>query len=312
MHEKEAKEIITKYVLENFDNRWHTKPSFFKEYYDFFEFCINSKEYVETGDFGKNFVGLGSAYISKKFKEIVQYGSEPHKTTEDFLKTEHKLSLIRTKYKIERADYHYNVSIQNITNEEKISKYIDGIGIYSGGSTFKEMKSQKDYELSSIDYFGLLNLLYFNITDPFCEISFEKKIIIGHDDINKLRKFHSIHRYDSEDVTFQEYMLHKINTVYPTFKLDKSYSTVITEIYKNEMFSQYAPIARFSYYGYDEPTGFEGFLWYRENEIESRIKEKKMSFEYVKGIDILFFLFINTITPFCKIEFNALNNENVQ
>ncbi|MDH7913215.1 hypothetical protein [Winogradskyella sp. SYSU M77433] len=312
MNEKEAKEIIENFVLENFDDRWHTKPLFFREYYDFFKFYINSKEYVETGEFGKNFVGLGSAYISKKFKEIVQYGSGHYRTTEDFLKTEHKLSLIRTKYNIDRADYRYNVSIQNIIDEEKASKYIDGILIYSGGLTFKEMKSQRNYELSSINYFGLLNLLYFNIINPFCEIFYEKRIIIGHDDINELRQFSSINGHDSEDILFQEYMLEKVNSVHPKIRLDKCYSVDIKEIYKDELFSQYSTIAGFSYYGYDEQTGFEGFLWYRENEIEKRIKQKKMSFEFVKGIDILFFLFINSITPFCRLELNLLNIKNVQ
>ncbi|MEO1033826.1 MAG: hypothetical protein AAFX55_20760 [Bacteroidota bacterium] len=312
MHEKEAKEIIKKYVLENFDERWHTEPLFLREYYDFFKFYINSKEYVETGEFGKQFVGLGGAFISKKFKEIVQYGSAHHGITEEYLQTEHKLSLIRTKYKIDRADYHYNVFIQNITDEKKASKYIDGIWIHSWQPTFEEMKSQNSYKLSSIDYFGLLNLLYFNIINPFCEISYEKKILIGHDDINELRQFECINNYHSADNLFQEYMLHKVNTARPAFSLEKCYGASVTEVYEHEQFLQYALIARFRYYGYDDQTGFEGFLCYHDNEIEQRIKEKNMSFEYVKGIDLLFFLFMNTIKPFCKIELNVLNDENIQ
>jgi hypothetical protein len=307
MHEKEAKQIIKNYVLENFGERWHTEPLFFKEYNDFFKFYINSKEYVETGEFGKQFVGLGAAYLSKKFKEIVQYGSAHHSVMEEYLQTEHKLSLIRTKYKIDRADYNYNVFIQNITDEKKASKYIDGIWSQSWQPTFQEMKSQK----TSVDYFGLLNLLYFNIINPFCEISYEKKLT-EHDNNYEGRQFKCINNYHSEDSLFQEYLLHKVNTVRPNFSLEKCYSANITEIYEHEQFLQYIPIARFRYYGYDDRAGYEDFFGYEDDEIEQRIKENKMSFEYVKGIDILFFLFMNTITPFCNIELNELTNEDVK
>ncbi|MGH1384219.1 hypothetical protein [Kordia sp.] len=308
MNEEEAKDIIKKFVLENFDDRWSTVPLFFEEFPDFFKFSVNSKMYVASHDFGDSFVGLGASFISKKYREIVQYGSAEFKTKEDFLKTEHKLNVVRTKYKIDRADYFYKVAIQSIIDEEKAFKYIDGVWVYSGGPTFKEMKSQTNFEFSSINYFGLLNLLYFNVIDPFCEILYEKKIIKGHDD-KWLRPYFSSNAYDSKDTLFQNYMFTTVTKCYPTFEIDKCYSAHVTETCGVEKLYQYLPIAGFRFYGKDDQTGFVGYLDYCKDKIYQKIRDKELSFEYVEGKDLLFFLFINSKTPFCKIIMERIPDE---
>jgi len=319
MHEKKAKEIIKIYILENFDDKWYPGPTYLEEYPDFFEFYIDSKKIMETGDSHHSFVGLGAGYISKKHEEIVQYGSAPGpiQTRKNFLDTEHKLSVVRTKYTMGRGNYSYNIVLENITNKEKASKYIETLNVDSEYSILNEMKEHKVFEIHSVIAFRLLNLLYFNVIDPFCEISYEKKIIkdkrIQQSDYEPLRPHSYLYDLYTEDILFQEHMLDNIRKRYPTLGIDECYTSKITNIYDIDRLHQYLPIAGFSYYGECELTGFVGYvLEYSDDEIQQMILDNKIAFEYVKGENILFFLFMNSITPFCEIELNVLNNENVQ
>ena len=319
MQEEKAKEIIKNYVLENFDDRWYPGPTYLEEYPDFFEFYINSKKIMETGDSQHGFVGLGIGYISKRHEEIVQYGSVPGPTgtRENFLKTEYKLSVVRTKYTIQRGNYFYNIVLENITDKEKASKYTGTLDVDPEYSLLNEMKEHKVFEIHSIIAFRLLNLLYFNVIDPFCKITYEKIIFkdktIEQSDYAPLRPYSYLYDLYKEDILFQEHMLDKIKKLYPTFKIDEFYSSKITIIHDIDRLHQYLPVAGFRYYGEDDQTGFIGYvLGYSDNEIQQMILDNNIVFEFVKGEDILFFLFMNSITLFCEIELNVLNNENVQ
>ncbi|MGB0871324.1 MAG: hypothetical protein ACPGSD_17175 [Flavobacteriales bacterium] len=319
MHEKKAKEIIKKYVLENFDDRWYPGPTYLEEYPDFFQFYINSRKIMETGDWHHGFVGLGSGYISKKYEEIVQYGSAPgsNNTRENFLKTEYKLSVVRTKYAIQRGNYCYNIVLENITDKEKAFKYMETLDVDPEYSLLNDMKKHKVFEIHSIMAFRLLNLLYFNIIDPFCKITYDKIIIkdktIEQSDYAPFRPYSYLYDLYKEDIIFQEHMLDKIKKRYLTFKIDECYTSKITNIHDIDRLHQYLPIAGFRYYGEDDQTGFIGYvLGYSDDEIQQMILNNNIAFEFVKGEDILFFLFMNSITLFCEIELNVLNKKNVQ
>jgi len=312
MSEKEAKDLIKKYVLENFDDKWRPEPLFLEEHPDFYEFGINSKKYFISRAFRHLFVGLGSSYISKKYGEIVQFGSGSahYSTRRDFLKIEHKLNIVRNKYKLERIDYSYKVVIKNITDEEKASKYIDGISTYNSGLTYKEFQHRKKIEFSFVFSLGLLNLLYFNVIDPFCECTYEK--LIFENDSECSQPSYPMDISLEEDTLFQSYMIETIIQQYPRFRIDKCYKAEISEIYNKEKLYQYLPIAVFRYYGEDEPTGFIGYvLTYSHDEIEKMREKKKISFEFAEGKDLLFFLFLNSITPFCKIQIEKTPNKPI-
>lgn len=300
MKEEKAKKIIKNYILENFDDSWCSDVYYLKEYSDFYVFSINSKKYFRTGDYKDCYIGYGSAFLSKKFNEIVHYGSGQFSIEfKDFLTTEHKLNIIRTKHKLSRIDYTYEVSILKITNENKASKYINWLFNYYNKWSYLEVK--ENLKFPSLTCHNLINLLYFNIVDPFCEITFK---YIENENTKKFKKFNPIFDISEKDLPFQEYMYNQVKLKYPQFRLDKAYRVIISEVYNKNKLQQYATVAGFSYYGYDVPTGYTGFIPYRRTEIEVRIQMNNRSFEYVEGNNILFFLFINTLNPFCKIEFD--------
>ncbi|CAM3989387.1 MULTISPECIES: hypothetical protein [Flavobacterium] len=310
MSEKEANELIKNYVLENFDERWHTDPLFFEEYQDFFEFHINSKKYFESGDFLDSFVGLGSAFLSKKFGEIVQYGSlgASHYIMRDFLITEYRLNVIRTKYEIGRADYDYRLVIKNVTDFEKASKYINGIFVYKGTQYVKEIHYSKILEIPSTDYFSLLNLLYFNVIDPFCECSYQK--LIHEFDLSKpLREFECISKFELSDRLFYKNIENKVVQAYSSFDINKNYKVIIFEVFDNDKFKQYFETVSFKRYGEDEQTGFWGYNSYLHVEIEEIMKKEKKIFDFVEGDQLLFFLFVNILESFCKIEIKIMSND---
>ena len=310
MTEKEAREIIKKYVLENFDDRWDTNPMFFHEYADFFKFYINSKKYLATGDFGENIVGLGSAYISKKYGEIVQYGSAlaTWYGLKYFLMTEYRLNIVRTQYEIGRTDYNHKVTINNIIDVQKASKYIQGIWIHKGAEYVKELQQRKVLELPSVNYFGLLNLLYFNVIDPFCDCSYQK--LITEFDLSKpLKPFESFCQFESLDRLFYKHMEDNVVQAYPNFDSSKNYSTVISKISNRDKFDQYLETLCFKHYGYDDQTGFTGYVGYKYEELAEIMKEELKSFDFIEGEHLLFFLFANTIESFCELKIERIPDD---
>jgi hypothetical protein len=312
MTEKEAKERIKNYVLENFDDRWDTNPMFFTEYADFFKFSINSKKYLASGDFYENIVGLGSAYLSKKYGEIVQYGSAlaPWYGLRYFLLTEYRLNVVRTHYEIGRADYNYNVVVKNVTDVDKASEYIKNIWVYRGAEYVEGLQQDTEITLPSVNYFGLLNLLYFNVLDPFCECAYEKRIT-DFDRSKQLRAFESLCPFESLDRLFYKHIEDKVVEVYPTFDSKENYSAIIYKVHNVEKFDQYFATFHFKHYGFDDQTGFTGYVGYKDEEIAEILKQEEKSFEYVEGEEILFFLFANTIESFCEIEIKKMpNNSN--
>ena len=302
MHIKEAKEIIKDYVLEEFDERWSTDPSYIEEHPDFFVFYLTSKKYLETLDFRHQPVGLGQGFISKRYGDLVQYGSgQAHYARRDFLMTEYKLNTVRTQYKIGRTKHNYQVIIKNISYVEKAFKYIHAIKIYSYHiPSLDEIKSGNNLEFSSLNYFGLLSLLYFNILDPFCEISYQE--IIGKYD----QRYFCSNDFDHEDVFFQNHILNKVLVEYPSFEVDQNYQVTILEIQDEEILNQYLPIAYFGRYGQSEITGYIGYDDYTEAELKEILKSEDKSFEFIDGRDLLFFLLMNITTPFCTIEMKTL------
>ncbi|WP_136666821.1 hypothetical protein [Flavobacterium sp. H122] len=312
MNETKARELINKYVLENFDDRWHPDPMYLEEYADVFEFGINSKEYLATGDLNKSFVGLGSAYISKKFGEIVQNGTavSPHYCLQYFLLTEYRLNIVRTKYEIERADYYYELAIKDITDVEKATKYIEGIWIYEGDKYRKKICDGRILEFSRVDYFSLLNLLYFNVIDPFCECLYRK--LISKDDLSyPLRSFKSQGTFESSDRLFYRHIFERVNHVYPIFEINKNYSACISEIFDDNKFNQYFSTVRFKHYGEDEQTGWLGYTNYSYDELALIMQNQKKTFDFVEGYELLFFLFMNTIEPFCEISIEIMPDTQI-
>ncbi len=303
MKEKEAKSIIRKFVLENFNDEWESDIIFLKEYSDCFEFYINSKEFFATGDPGKSFVGLGAGYLSKKHKDIIQYGSlpRPDKSLRDFLITEYRLNIVRTKYKIDRADYNYKVVIKNIRNIEKATNYINGIFFDNGSRFIKELQKNNILNITTVDYFSLLNLLYFNTIDHCFDCSYEKKIT-EFDLSNPLRAFECLGYLESSECLFYKHITQKVIQTYSTFKSNKNYSVKISSVYNTEVFNQYISTVSFKHYGYDEQTGLVGYTGYYKDEKTKILNQKEKIFDFIEGYEILFFLFINTIDPFCKIE----------
>lgn len=302
MNETEAKELIKKYVLENFDDRWDPEPMYLEEYVDVFEFGINSKEYLATGDINKNIVGLSSAYISKKYGEIVQYGSAtpPFYSLKDFLLTEYRLNVVRKKYKIERANYYYELAIKDITNVQKAIEYIEGIWVYGGDKYRKKINEGRVLDFLQVDYFSLLNLLYFNTIDPFCECLY-RKISRKQDISYPLRPFMCQRSFESSDRLFYKYLLQKVVQFYSTFDIKSNYCVCIFEIFDDNKFQQYFATVRFQHYGYDEQLGWMGYIDYSYEELALIMQNQKKYFDFIEGHQLLFFLFMNIIEPFCAL-----------
>lgn len=311
MSEKEAKELIKNYVLENFDDRWHTEPLYFEEYHDFFQFSINSKKYFESRDFHHLFVGLGSSFLSKKFGNIVQYGSGSRfqHNLRDFLITEYRLNIVRTKYEIEYPDYNYQyyLEIKDITNIDKASKYVNDIFHHRGSQNIKEIYKDNILELTSVDYFSLLNLMYFNVIDPFCECSY-KKLITKFGSPNPLSSFESISQIESSDRMFYKHMVDRVNHIYPLFEINKNYTVSINEIFDTNKFNQYFITASFKHYGENEIIGYIGYIDYTDDEIAKIMEMEKKIFDFIEGDELLFFLFANTLESFCKIEIEIMSD----
>lgn len=312
MTEKEAKELIKNYVLENFDDRWHPEPIYLEEYHDYFRFWINSKKYFMTREFGHVFVGLGASYLSKKFGNIVIYGSAsiPQNCLRDFLTVEYRLNFIKTKYELEYPDYdyHYNVIIFDITNLDKASKYINNLLLWRDSDFLKEIKSKKLLEFNSVDYLGLLNFLYFNVIDPFCECSYQKsEKKYGRQP--PLRTFISLNEIESPEQLFYKHMADRVKNSFPTFEINKGYSAKIFEIFDKNKFEQYFLTFSFKYYREDEPTGLTGYFPYFDDEKEEIMKDKIKSFDFVEGGELLFFLFMNTLDSFCEIEIEKTHDD---
>ena len=303
MEIKEAHEMIKNYVLEEFDDQWSTEPTFIQEFPDFFEFHINSKKYFETKQFEHLFVGLGPGFISKRHGDLIQYGSAQSygSAARDFLLTEYKLNIVRSKYEIGRFDHHYDVTLHNISDEAKACKYLEGIKIYYWNiPEVKKIKIGQSFEFSSMDYFGLINLLYFNIMDPFGEFSYRE---------NKLKYDHaysSLNHHEHEDALFHEHMLSQIHKEFPAFNIDENYSATITNVYDKDRLRQCLPTAWFSYFGDCENTGITGYLPYSYEELSQMLTQENKSFEYTSGGDLFFFLYANIMTPFCNIEIEAI------
>jgi hypothetical protein len=127
----------------------------------------------------------------------------------------------------------------------------------------------------------------------------------GHDDRPR-RQFSSFNDHDSKDILFQNYMLAKVKQQYPTFEIHECYTASLKETHGIDKLYQFLPLAGFSSYGYDDQTGFTGYIPHSYRELYEKIRAHKMSFEYVRGRDILFFLFLNTITPFCEISLKRI------
>mgnify|MGYP000592641207 CR=1 FL=1 len=305
MEIKEAHEMVKNYVLEEFDDRWSTEHILFTQHPDFLEFFINSKKYFQTRRFEDQFVGLGQGFISKKHKEIVQYGSgHGLEATRDFLKTEYKLNTIRTQYQIGRTSYDHHVIIRNIKDIQKAFKYFTGIKIYCYNiPSLKEIQHERQFEFSSMNYFGLLNLLYFNVIDPFCHISFEKRIASHH------QRYFSWNNFDSEDELFQNHILDKILMLYPTFDIHQNYRVIITDIIDTDRLNQYLKVSYFRHHGLCELTGYIGHIQYTNDELQAIILGELRTFDFIYGKDLFFFLWMNMAMPSCKIEMEVLSND---
>ena len=151
----------------------------------------------------------------------------------------------------------------------------------------------------------MLNFLYFNVIDQFCECSYQK--IITEFDLSKpLRSFECFNQFESSDRLFYKHIEEKVIQSHPLFDINKNYSVSIIKINNYNKFNQYFETIRFKHYGKDEQTGYEGYISYSNDEVIKIMEKDKNSFDFIEGNELLFFLFANTLESFCKIDIEKI------
>lgn len=304
MTRKEVEKHIETYILDNFDDRWSPKPTYIYEYQDYYSFGFTSKKFWETKDPDNCFIGLGGSFISKKHCEIVQFGSAMWDiyALRDFLLTEYKLNIVRTKYEIHRYNSHFTVTL-NIKNVEKAKICLKGLhDVYTYNEIPNTFTINQSIRIENLDYFGLLNLLYFNCIDPFCICDYQL-LPTSHKPF--LYQFDSYNNEIDQDILFQDYMIQQIQNQHPKFNIYTNYQVKIIEIYHHKTFEQYIYLSLFQTFDSCEQTGYIGYGKLNEESIKKILNNDGL-FEYVEGKDFLFILFMNSVEPFCKFEIKEL------